>query len=102
MTAERELTCCCLLLCSPRNRLQDAALEQLDGLHQSVRRRHPGALHEREEKSQRRRDSQLQGPQGDPRLQRSSLLGGTTESQRAGRSGVKKKEKAELIGGKAL
>lgn len=51
-----------------RDRLQDAPVEQLDGLYQTVRRRHPGAFHECEEKSERCGHGQLQGPQGDPRL----------------------------------
>lgn len=87
------------LICSPpppcwfsRDRLQDAAVEQLDGLYQTVRGGHPGAFHECEEKSERCGRGRLQGPQGDPRLQRSSLLGGATEPQRTGARSCKKKQ----------
>lgn len=33
------------------NRLQDAAVDQLDGLYQTMRRGHPGTFHDGEEKS---------------------------------------------------
>ena len=41
------------------SRLQDAAVDQLDGLYQAMRRGDPGAVHDGEEKSQRHSDGQL-------------------------------------------
>lgn len=104
---EREVIGCRLPLSLPLHRLQDAAVEQLDGLHQGLRRRHPGAIHEREEESERRRSGgggggagHLQGPQGDPRLQRPSLLGGAAGCRSTGaeRSCVKTREREKNVG----
>lgn len=57
-------------------RVQDEAVVQLDGLHQAVRRRHPGATRDGEAEVQDGAAVQLQGQEGDQGLQRAPLLEG--------------------------
>ena len=55
-------------------RLQDAPLDSLVRMHQTVRRRDPGTLHDCEEEVQKLPVYQLQRQEGDQSVQRPSVL----------------------------